>query len=159
MNLWNEKWFGFWKTDEDSLDEDSLDEDSLDGMLLIKYPDIKKYIDQGRETDVRFLEYLKNGIVLAVTTKSNCLAEVNCTSYFDGGLTITIKTDGNFIWSSDLVHYIVNHGVCIPEFWKYEILSRDFKYPEKYKEIMRLLQIEKFNVFNFYEELGLVKYK
>ncbi len=112
---WNHTWFGFWNEYGEGYEN---------------CPSVFDFIDKTiNETYDKTLlcNYLNNGIVL-VSTSLHCFP-----SPVDGKITygsVSYRTDGKWVWFDNIVSFIENDNLTIPEVWYQEIEAKKFIFPD-----------------------------
>jgi hypothetical protein len=122
---WPFKWFGFWKEYGDD---------------YRNYPSIHDFVDvdinKNYERD-KLLMYLRNGKALATTSISAFSLPI--TGVINRG-SVTVRTDGIWLWLDNICDLIENHHLIIPEGLYTHILRNDFLIPEINAEDLEKLE-------------------
>lgn len=112
---WPFRWFGFWKEY---------------GIEYLNYPPIASFIDEGINKSYRkteLLEYLRNGAVLTTTSQFPFPSPINGKRSHG---TLSIRTDGRWLWLDSICELIEYHHLAIPEAFYKQIVDNDFSIPE-----------------------------
>ncbi|MCW3128100.1 MAG: hypothetical protein JWO03_3758 [Bacteroidetes bacterium] len=97
-------------------------------------PRITDCIDKSRNSQYdmeRLITYLSNGYALAATSWM-CRPSLITGEKRDG--SFLVMTDGSWVYNNELMDYISNHGLAIPDRWYDEIVRHDFIVPTLTKE-------------------------
>lgn len=113
-----DKTFGFWK---------ELGKSYENFPSIYEY--INKEINSSYEKD-KLIMYLRSGGIVCVTSGFNFPNVINSKS-ISGSLAI--RTDGLWEWPENLVEYIANFDLCIPNDWYDYISLNKFKISDKTK--------------------------
>jgi hypothetical protein len=112
------KQFGFWREHRED---------------YTHFPNISEFVDKkinNSYSKERLISYLKSGGMVVVTS-GRCFTNPFTKQKFSD--SFVIRTDGVREWPEDLIMYIENYDVCIPDDWYEYIKSVDFKIPESIK--------------------------
>lgn len=118
---WPHRWFGYWR--------EGITQNS-------KFPLIGSFVDPGCKYSEQssLLKYLCRcqPILLTSSTKTSCLFS-DCQHRmvdYSGSMLIEVPmTDGTWIWSSELCHYVQFHNVRLLDAMYEHIKAKEFKPP------------------------------
>jgi hypothetical protein len=111
---WKYKWFGFWGLEE-----------KYEGKIY----QLKDYIDTTCSLITRemLVNYLKNAptILVGQVQRQQCAL---CPELLEGA---AFSSDGVWLWTDELSHYVEKHNFCIPNAMVQHILDKNGIPPEK----------------------------
>jgi hypothetical protein len=86
----------------------------------LKKDEVKNFQIQDKE---KIIEYMRKSEYLSILLDStNCIFTGEIIEHFD-----THKTDGKWIWSADIIHYIEKHNFILPLDFLSDIRQNDYK--------------------------------
>src|SRR5262245_32699890 len=97
-NCWPHRWFGFW---------------CEEGSQFVECPRLRDWTHESWLNDEKVhyaTSYLCSAPVVVADGLERCLL---CGQVSSG--SIAYRTDGEWYWSDSLTHYVVEHGICLPD--------------------------------------------
>lgn len=126
---WPFKWFGFWNEYGDN---------------YLSCPSITDFIDEqvnNRYEKEQLIAYLKNGIVLVASSRAAFPSPIDREIGFG---SVSIRTDGKWLWLDTICNLIEQHSVIVPEAFYADVVSNQFIIPEVSDQQMEQLNWPEF---------------
>lgn len=114
---WPHRWFGLWK------------EEGLDNP---RYPSIHDFIEPELEPPPdqdRLIDYLQAAPIVCVMSQMSS-PDVITGEEIDFQDSLSVRTDGVWLWYDDLPHYMRRHGVRLPDALVARIREMNYMPPE-----------------------------
>jgi len=110
--MWDKKWFGYWKQD---------------GGLYENCPDISDWIgSESLQPCKDIVNYIEGGDLVAVSPmKTVCHI---CNATIDSSKVV--YTDGEWLWTKDLSHYVSHHQLKLPHLFLNKMKKFNYVCPE-----------------------------
>jgi hypothetical protein len=114
MKAWKHRWFGFWREF---------------GKSYENCPSWNEFSVTAYESKAILaeLDYLKSGTRVCV----RCIHfDVDTRQSSEASRSLELLTDGVWLWPTNLVQFITEYGVCLPEEFKAHMASRNYQCAE-----------------------------
>lgn len=115
---WPHKWFGFWASASSNKASTSY---SL--PLITEFLEEKHRVVHGHEVE----SYLLNAPRILTVPTSECVFERDNLDHVG---TLCLRTDGEWLWWDNIVHYMIHHHLRLPDALIEHIGNKDFEPPK-----------------------------